>query len=409
MPTEFKHIQAYQHIEKGQHLENLGLLDEAMLEFKRAVEADPRIAAAHNALGHHYRRKGLLTRAADEFRTAVLLNRDYESCFNLGRVLVELEQFREAAELFQECLRLEPDDPSARYELGYARCGQGQYSEALRQFQALSEKYPEDWEIRYALADCFMGLDDFAAAERELRQALAIAPPNADTLAVREALLVAWRHQEFPPQTRLTWKDQLYAEHGVMCLGSARDDGLSVPVYGSHSFSSRDIAITLGRLLRLIREYDWQFTAVAPMEEQSLPLAIALSHVIEAPLLPVEELQEEDFTLLVLAAGRRPEICEVVSEHVSGRMLSFALALTWAPEMGPITDIIGVQCTDQVTLPWEPTRRRSARSIATSLLRSLASLPDEANQAQQLAYYTQEHRLLRFFDHSSEFLRRSAG
>jgi len=118
MPSEFKHVQAYQHIEKGQHLESLGLLDEAMLEFKRAVEADPRIAAAHNSLGHHYRRKGLLTKAADEFRSAVLLNQDYESCFNLGRVLTELEQYAAAAELYQRCLTLDTEDPSARYELG---------------------------------------------------------------------------------------------------------------------------------------------------------------------------------------------------------------------------------------------------------------------------------------------------
>src|SRR5512136_424176 len=118
MPTEFSHIQAYQHIEKGPHLESLGLLDEAMLEFKRAVEADPRIATAHNALGHHYRRKGLLTKAADEFRSAVLLNQDYESCFNLGHVLGELEQYGEAADLYRRCLTLDADDPSARYELG---------------------------------------------------------------------------------------------------------------------------------------------------------------------------------------------------------------------------------------------------------------------------------------------------
>ena len=68
MPNEFRHVQAYQHLEKGQSLESQGLLDEAMLEFKRAVEADPRIATARNALGNHYRRKGLLTKAADEYR-----------------------------------------------------------------------------------------------------------------------------------------------------------------------------------------------------------------------------------------------------------------------------------------------------------------------------------------------------
>jgi tetratricopeptide (TPR) repeat protein len=403
MPSEFKHVQAYQHIEKGQHLESLGLLDQAMLEFKRAVEADPRIGAAHNSLGHHYRRKGLLTKAADEFRSAVLLTQDYESYFNLGRVLTELEQYAEAAELYGRCLTLDSEDPSAHYELGYTLCGQCKFAEALTQFQALVEKYPEDWELRFALADCHMGLKDHAAAERELRHALHSAPPHVDTAAVREALLAAWRHQEFPPPSKLGWKDLLYAEYGVMGLGSSRDDGLAIPIYEGYDFGLHDIAVTVSRLLHLVREHDWRFTAVASMDADSMPIALALSQVLEAPTLRVEELHEEDFSLLVLAIGKQPELCDVTLEHVAGRMLSFALALTWPLEQGPITDIVGVQCTGTCTLPWQRMRKPIPKAAATSLLRALATGPEEGNQLQQVAYYTQDHKLLRFFDHSALF------
>jgi tetratricopeptide (TPR) repeat protein len=403
MPSEFKHVQAYQHIEKGQHLESLGLLDEAMLEFKRAVEADPRIAAAHNSLGHHYRRKGLLTKAADEFRSAVLLNQDYESCFNLGHVLTELEQYAEAADLYNRCLTLDSQDPSARYELGYTLCGQLKFAEALSEFQALVEKYPEDWELRFALADCHMGLKDYAAAERELRQALHSAPTNVDTSAVREALLAAWRHQQFPPPHKLNWKDLLYAEYGVMGLGSSQDDGLAIPVHESYKWSLHDIAVTLGRLLHLVREHDWRFSAVASMDPDSLPIALALSQVLEAPSLRVEDLHEDDFSLLVLAIGKQPELCDVTLEHVAGRMLSFALALTWPLEQGPITDMVGLQCTGTCTLPWQRLRKPMPRATATSLLRALAAAPEESNRLEQAAYYTQNHKLLRFFDHSALF------
>jgi len=403
MPSEFQHVQAYQHIEKGQHLESLGLLDEAMLEFKRAVEADPRIATAHNALGHHYRRKGLLTKAADEFRSAVLLNNDYESCFNLGRVLTELEQYAEAAELYTRCLSLDAEDPSARYELGYTLCGQLKYAEALTQFQALVDKYPEDWELKFALADCQMGLNDYAAAERELRQALRSAPPSVDTATARDALLTTWRHQEFPPPTKLGWKDLLYAEYGVMGLGSGRDDGLVVPVYDDYAMTHSDIAVTMGRLLRLVGEHDWQFTTVVGMDQESMPIALALAQVLEAPTLRVEDLHDEDFSLLVLGVGKQPELCDVTLEHVTGRMLSFALALTWPLEQGPVTDIVGVQCTRSCTLPWQRVPKRTPRSAATSLLRALARMPEEGNQLLQTTYYAQDHKLLRFFDHSALF------
>ncbi len=318
-------------------------------------------------------------------------------------MLTELEQYAEAAELYSRCLTLDSEDPSARYELGYALCGQLKFAEALTQFQALVDQYPEDWELKFALADCHMGLKDHAAAERELRQALHSAPPNMDTSAVREALLAAWRHQEFPPPSKLGWKDLLYAEYGVMALGSSRDDGLAIPVYEDYDFSHRDIAVTLSRFLRLVREYDWRFTAVASMDPDSMPIALALSQVLEAPTVRVEELHEEDFALLVLAVGKQAELCDVTLEHVAGRMLSFALALTWPLEQGPITDMVGVQCTGTCTLPWQRMRKRMPKTAATSLLRALAAGPEEGNQLQQATYYTQDHKLLRFFDHSARF------
>ena len=176
MLAEFKHGQAYQHMEREHHLERQGRLDEAITECKRAIEADPGIAAAHNALGHHYHRKGLLTRAVDEFHTASLLSRDYQSCFHLGRALIDLERYTEAEEAFRQCLAVDAGSPSARYELACAQYAQGQFAEALTQFQSLAEEFPEDWELRSAMADCYMGSKDYEQAERTLREALNCAP-----------------------------------------------------------------------------------------------------------------------------------------------------------------------------------------------------------------------------------------
>jgi len=85
-------------------------------------------------------------------------------------------------------------------------------------------------------------------------------------------------------------------------------------------------------------------------------------------------------------------------------MLCFALALSWPLEQGPATDIVGVQCSSPCTLPWQRMRKRLSRTAATSLLRALAVVPEEGNQSQQTAYYAQDHKLLRFFDHSSQFV-----
>jgi len=369
-----------------------------MLEFKHAVEADPSIAAAHNALGHHYQRKGLLTKAADEFRSAALLSSDYKSHFNLGRVLTELEQHKEAADAFRHCLSTNEHDPSARYELAYVQCAQGEFSDALAQFQSLMAEYPEDWELGFAMANCHMGLRDCAAAEQTLRQALRRAPPSADTSAAHEALLVAIRHQEFPSQGQLGLKDPLYAEYGVICLGSSHDDGLDVPIYQNHTFTYRDVAVTLSRLLALLKEYGWQFTALVGVDKASMPLAIAASLLLDVPVLSIEQLRKHDFALVVLALGTQPELLEVTLEHLPSRMLSFALCLNWMPDQGLPTDIVGVHSSGECVLPWQRLRKRSAEAAATSILRALTTVPEEDNLSQQIAYYTQEHKLLRFLN-----------
>ncbi len=402
MLSEFKHGQAYQHLEKGQHLESVGRMDEAMVEFKRAVEADPSMASAHIALGHHYQRKGLLTKAVDEFRSASLLSGDGEAYFNLGRALSDLESYPEAAEAFNKCLELDAEDPSARYELSFVDCAQGRYQEGLVGFQALAKQFPDDWELELAQANCFIGLHDFAAAEKHLRQALSQAPPSADVSGVREALSVSLRHLEFPVGHTLNLKDHFYAEYGMVMLGTAQDDGLNVSLYHSRTFAYRDVGVTLYRLLAVMREYDWHLTALVSVDTDAQPIAFALSQLLNVPVMCVDELHEDDFALAVMAHCSQPEMCEVVLEHLPGHHLSFALSLQTEPEPVVLTDLVGVGCSGTCKLPWQRVRRRPPEVAATCILRALTAVAEEDNLAQQTEYYSVQHRLLRFFDLSTE-------
>ncbi len=402
MLSEFKHGQAYQHLEKGQHLESLGRMDEAMVEFKRAVEADPSMASAHTALGHHYQRKGLLTKAADEFRSAALLGGDSEAYFNLGRALSDLERYPEAADAFRNCLALDAEDPGARYELSFVDCAQGRYREGLVGFEALAQQFPDDWELELAQANCHIGLQEFAAAEQHLRQALLQAPPSADVSGIREALSASMRHLEFSPRQVLSLKDHFYAEYGMVVLGTAQDDGLNVPLYQSKTIAHRDIGVTLYRLLALMREYDWQLTALVAVDSDSQPIAIALSQLLNVAVRSVDELGADDFALVIMANCSQPELCEVALEHMPGHHISFAFSLRTEPEPVVLTDLVGIACSGTCKLPWQRPRRRPPEVAASCILRAFTAVAEEDNLAQQTEYYALRHRLLRFFDLSSE-------
>jgi tetratricopeptide (TPR) repeat protein len=396
--AESKTGQAYRHIERGENLERQGRLDEAMLEFKQAIEADPSIPGAHVALGQHYRRKGLLTKSADEFHTAALLSGDYLSYFELGRVLAELERFDEAGEAFEHCLTLETDDPSARYELASVLYARGAFDRALQQLEALVSDYPDDLELQTAMSDCYLSLADYAAAEQVLVRALERAAPEDDISDLREALFVARRHLEFPPQKALNIKDLLYAEQGIMCLGTRHDNGVDIPVYEDHLFTYSDVAATCRRLVAMQRHFRWPLGAVSAADDKATPLALAVAALLELPTRPLEELREGELALITLAAVAHPEFWQVTTEHITSPIRSFALALTWHPDEGPVTDLIGILCSGKCVLPWQRLRRPSPEAAAASILRAYAAQPDDDNLATQIAYYGREHRLLRFSD-----------
>jgi len=398
MLAESETGQAHLHIERGESLERQGRLDEAMLEFKQAIEADPSIPAAHIALGQHYRRKGLLTKAADEFHTAALLGGDYTSYFELGRILSELERFAEAEQAFQKCLSLDPDDPPARYELASALYAQEVFDKALEQLQSLAHEYPDDLELKSATADCHLALGNYAEAERILVAALdeAEGAPDEDTSDLREALLVARRHLEFPSKKALNVKDLLYAEHGIICLGTRRDDGLDIPVYENRSFTYGDVAATCHRLMAIQRHFRWAIDAVAAVDDCAMPLSLALAGLLKRPARSLNELRERELTLVVLATVSHPEVWQVTSEYISAPIRSFALALTWHPNEGPVTDVVGVLCRGNCQLPWQRLRRPSPEAAAASILRAYAAQHDDDSLAPQIAYYERRHRLLRF-------------
>jgi hypothetical protein len=160
--------------------------------------------------------------------------------------------------------------------------------------------------------------------------------------------------------------------------------------------------VTLSRLLALVRDYGWPISAVASVDSPSLPIAIACSQLLGVPVLAIEELHADDLVLVVAALAAQPELCEVTLEHMPAQHLSFAFAVPEPVDDGLITDFIGVSCSGKSVLPWQRLRKRSPREAATLLLRALTIMPEEGNLPLQMAYYTEQHRLLRFFDVSEE-------
>jgi len=116
---------------------------EAEEPFRKALQADPRHAGAHNNLGDVLQRQGRLAEAVEEFQEALEAQPDFpQAHFNLGRILVNQNEY---ARGIQELLKaLSPEDaetaPTYLYAVGAAYARAGDRENATHYLRSAQEK-----------------------------------------------------------------------------------------------------------------------------------------------------------------------------------------------------------------------------------------------------------------------------
>lgn len=405
MLEEFKREEGLRHFHRGLALERANRFAEAVDEYRQAITHYPHLREAHDALGFYYQRSGLLAKAADEFHTVANLEGDFLSYFNLGYVLVELERYEEALEAFQRCLRLSPDDSATHYEIGFIHFSRGEFGAALDHLQLPLRSYPEDWEIHNLLGKCYLGLRRYDEALASFGRSLMLAQTPAAQAELLDNIATVERHREFRHLNNT--KDQLYAQDGVVYLGSAQDDGLKVAEAQDYHFTYPDIGTTMQRLIALHQSYRWQFTAIVSVDKLAEPLALALANLLELPLRTVAALQPDDTALLVMAVAREVELLLLTVERVPCATVTFCLGLNWLRHSKILPELIGIAARGACSVPWEPELRRlradgaplaqitaCIASATEQIIQAVRETPLDTNLPSQVRYYTRKHRRL---------------
>src|SRR6266852_2442828 len=134
-------VRSDEHNSRGIELADRGWLDEAIKEFKKAIELDPESAHAHD---------------------------------NLATVYSEKKLYREALKEYLTALELEPDSATAHYNLACFLATHGsdmavdEYKEAIE----LDPDYPDDVLLNYNVAALYSLWEKPAQAFEALKKAL---------------------------------------------------------------------------------------------------------------------------------------------------------------------------------------------------------------------------------------------
>lgn len=152
--------------------ETQGRFAEAIAEYRKAIEKNPRALNLHFRLGRalllESHRAEALEQALREFQAELALNpSDAAAEYEVGQVLTAQQKSAEAAAHFEKALALSPDFPEALVALGRIRASARRYEDAIRLLQRAVQLQPRMEAAHYALMLAYRDAGRTAEAQRQ--------------------------------------------------------------------------------------------------------------------------------------------------------------------------------------------------------------------------------------------------
>lgn len=152
-----------------------GRLEEAILEFRRALSLDADNVNVHNSLGVCYANMGKFEEAVGEFsRVTELEPNDFMAHYNLGCALLSLARKGEAEQAFSQAAELEPDNAAVHFQLAKLCKKQDKLEEALTHLGRtvnLNPNWAKAWRL---FGECFLEQGNYEEALDAFKKALKI-------------------------------------------------------------------------------------------------------------------------------------------------------------------------------------------------------------------------------------------
>ncbi len=125
-------------------LNALGRTDEAITEFRRALQERDGVVVRHN-FGLTLMKRGRFDEAIEQYQAALRLEPDhYPTLVELGAVLGTRGRFAEAETALRQAVELRPAEPRVRRLLAVALTREGRVEEAIAQYSELVRRTPDD-------------------------------------------------------------------------------------------------------------------------------------------------------------------------------------------------------------------------------------------------------------------------
>ena len=176
-------VGASEAVARAQSLQLQGQADEALAEFEKAIERNPKLTTAYMGAGDIYRQRGDFDTAQKRYGEAAKVEpRNFNANYMNGLMLQLLNRLSESVRAYLQALSVKPDDFNANLNLGTAYLQLNEPSEGLTFAQRAVQINSKDAAARTNLGAIYAALDRHEEAVVEYQQAAELAELSAPLL-----------------------------------------------------------------------------------------------------------------------------------------------------------------------------------------------------------------------------------
>ena len=154
---------------------------ESLMQYKYALEIDPRNPQVYNNLGLTYKKIGDYKKATESFKTSLSIKPNFpEACNNLALSLKEEMKVDDAINYLNKAIEFKPNYSEAFYNLGNTLTVKGDLRKAINAFKKAIELKPDYFDALNNLGATYNLYKDYSNALKSISKALKIRPNIAD-------------------------------------------------------------------------------------------------------------------------------------------------------------------------------------------------------------------------------------
>ncbi len=167
----------YAHEELGIYYRELGMVDQAIEEYRGSVNASPSNARLRLSLGALYWEKELYDQAIQEYEQAIAINPNLAfAYYNLACVYVYKEMYDQAIYEYEQAIAINPRLAMAYYHLGMVYQKKNLYDQAIRALTEYLSMKPDDANAHFELGCIYEKQNRWSQATSEWKKALTLNP-----------------------------------------------------------------------------------------------------------------------------------------------------------------------------------------------------------------------------------------